>query len=147
MKALSFVYSLVFGGLLHGGLSWVSETFLKVTQLWWWFLTDNYFSSNRAVFKCFFRVSMFDNIWLMVTPSTAAIASYLYCCICSAYLYCYSYIKEQCQWVWHQEEVKGGTMTYTFICYVCSISAIPAPLAMFCTVWASEVSESQSSTT
>lgn len=83
--------------LLHGALSWMSETCLRTTLLWWWFPTESYFSSLRAVFKCIFCVSIFD-IWLTVTASTAAIASYLYFCICSAYLYCYSYIKEQCQW-------------------------------------------------
>lgn len=124
MKALSFVYAVIFGALLHGALSWVSETCLKVTQLWCWFLTENYFSSNRAIFKCIFCVSIFDNIWLLVTPSTAAIASCLYCCVCSAYLYCYPYIKEPCQRVWHQEEVEGGTPGHTLSYAMSATSAL-----------------------
>lgn len=106
--------------LLHGALSWMSETCLRTTLLWWWFPTESYFSSLRAVFKCIFCVSIFDDIWLMVTASTSAIASYLYFCICSAYLYCYSYIKEQCQWAGHQEEVEGGTPWHT-ISYAMSV--------------------------
>lgn len=96
--------------------------YLKATLLWWWFPTDNYFSSLRAVLKCIICVSQ----WYLCCGN-----SYHSCiCILSVllYLYCLSVLlflykgtmSSKCQWVWHQEEVEGGTLWH-MISHVMSV--------------------------
>lgn len=116
--AWSFVCAPVFGA--PAAPAFMTGTCLKASVLFWRFLTDNYFSSLRAILKCIIYISQ----WYSCCGSSYYCCSYLLSvflypyCLSTLLFLCKGTMSNKCQCIWHQEKEEGGTHWHMSSCMI-----------------------------